>query len=68
MDNGCPKCKEILDKAKWLHFDHSKNLCIDCRIEQAEHDVLRDMNIVEELKKEKENELNSQARATNGTD
>ena len=35
---------------------------------QTEHDVLKAMNRVEELKKEKENELNSQARDANGTD
>jgi len=46
MDNGCPKCA-LLD------FD---KLCIDCRLEQAEHNLLRDMDIVEELKKEKEQE------------
>jgi len=46
MDNGCPKCA-LLD------FD---KLCIDCRFEQAEHNLLRDMDIVEELKKEKEQE------------
>ena len=49
MDNGCKKCA-LLD------FD---KLCIDCRLEQAEHDVLKAMNRVEELKrkKEKQNEL-----------
>ena len=46
MDNGCPKCA-LLD------FD---KLCIDCRLEQAEHNLLRDMDIVEKLKKEKEQE------------
>jgi len=43
MDNGCPECAK------------TKGLCIDCRLEQAEHDVLKAMNRVEELKKEKEN-------------
>ena len=33
----------------------SPKICIDCRLEQAEHDVLKAMNRVEELKKEKEN-------------
>jgi len=46
-DTGCLKC-DLLP---------GDELCIDCRLEQAEHDVLRDMNIVEQLKKEKENEL-----------
>ena len=42
VDNGCPQCEQI------------NGLCLDCQLEQAEHDVLRDMNIVEQLKKEKE--------------
>ena len=54
MDNGCPQCKKLFDE----HIiGELLQLCIDCRLEQAEHDVLRDMNIVEQLKKEKENEL-----------
>lgn len=42
MDNGCPKCEDI------------QHLCIDCRLEQAEHD--RDVAIKEweQLKKEQE--------------
>ena len=52
-DTGCPFCTEL----------PGNSLCIDCRLEQAEHDVLKAMNIVEELKKEKEHELNSQTRA-----
>jgi len=52
MLNGCPKCEELFENHV---IGEQLNLCIDCRIEQAEHDVLRDMNIVEELKKEKEN-------------
>ena len=43
------RCPTVKDHDDWC-------MCIDCRIEQAEHDVLRDMNIVEELKKEKEQE------------
>ena len=57
--NGCPKCKELAIKKygkRNLSSYYAMILCIDCRIEQAEHDVLRDMNIVEELKKEKEQE------------
>ncbi len=46
MDNGCPKCEKLGEY----------ELCFDHRLAQAEHDVLRDMNIVEELKKEKEQE------------
>ena len=45
MDNGCPICEQLGES----------EICIDCRLEQAEHDVLRDMNIVERLKKEKAN-------------
>ena len=52
MDNGCPKCKKLFDE----HIiGELLQLCIDCRLEQAEHDVLKAMNRVEELKKEKEN-------------
>jgi len=42
------------------HPDHPDNCqCYNCRLEQAEHDVLKAMNRVEELKrkKEKQNEL-----------
>ena len=60
MDNGCPKCKELFDNHV---IGEQLSLCVDCRLEQAEYDVLRDMNIVERLKKEKEHELNSQTRA-----
>ena len=56
MDNGCPKCKEIWEKSEWKPFDESHLICIDCRLEQAEADVLKAMNRVEELKKEKEQE------------
>jgi len=58
MDNGCPKCEKLGEY----------ELCFDHRLAQAEHDVLKAMNIVEELKKEKQNELNSETRPTNGTD
>ena len=49
MDNGCPKCEKLGEY----------ELCLDHRLEQAEHDVLKAMNRVEELKrkKEKQNEL-----------
>ena len=38
------------------HYIPQPKLCIDCRLEQAEHDVLKAMNRVEELKKVKEKE------------
>ena len=47
MDNGCPKCEKLGEY----------ELCLDHRLEQAEHDVFKAMNRVEELKKEKQNEL-----------
>jgi len=50
MTNGCPKC----EKLRAYSGLYPPRLCIDCRLEQAENDVLRDMRIVEELKKEKE--------------
>lgn len=56
MSNGCPKCEKKRKEAKWLNMDEKENLCIDCQIEQAEIDVLRDMEIVEKLKKRKEQE------------
>ena len=45
-DKGCNLCNE-------LPFNE---ICIDCKIAEAEHDVLKAMNIVEELKKEKADE------------
>ena len=45
MDKGCEECNKM----------PGINICIDHKIEQAEHDVLKAMNRVEELKKEKEN-------------
>jgi len=63
MDNGCPKCEKLREK-DILAAAYS-DLCIDCRLEQAEHDVLKAMNRVEELKKEKQNELSSQTRQFN---
>ena len=56
MDNGCSKCEAIAKEhfGRWGTF--GCDLCIDCRIEQAEHDVLKAMNRVEELKKVKEKE------------
>ena len=53
MGNGCPKCEKIKGPPRYPG-DHG--LCIDCRIEQAEHDVFKAMNRVEQLKKEKEDE------------
>ena len=56
MDNGCPECEKIKGPPRYPG-DHG--LCLDCQLEQAEHDVLKAMNRVEELKrkKEKQNEL-----------
>jgi hypothetical protein len=53
MENGCPKCENKLKEAKWLYYDN-RDLCIDCQIEEADHDVLVAMNRVEQLKKIKE--------------
>jgi len=63
MDNGCPKCEELA-KVRFISGGvFSGEPCIDCRLEQAEHDVLRDMNRVEQLKKEKEqDELSNDKR------
>ena len=54
MKNGCPICEQLAES----------EICIDCKIAEAEHDVLKAMNRVEELerKKEKQNELSSQTR------
>ena len=41
--NGCPKCQEIFDNHV---IGEQLSLCIDCRLEQAEHDVLKAMNEV----------------------
>ena len=59
MDNGCPKCEKIARDSFLGDYGFTDELCIDCRLEQAEHDVLKAMNRVEELKrkKEKQNEL-----------
>jgi len=53
MDNGCPKC-EKLRRESYPSTLHPPPLCIDCRLEQAEHD--RDVAIKEweQLKKEQE--------------
>jgi len=56
MDNGCPKCKALFDG----HIiGEAWDLCIDCQIEQAEYDILKAMNRVEELKKEREKQNES---------
>jgi len=39
MDSKCPKCEDI------------QNLCLDLQLEQADADVLKAMNRVEEIKK-----------------
>jgi len=54
MQNGCPKCEELA----------KMDLCLTHQLEQAEADVLKAMNRVEELKqkKEKENELPTSKR------
>ena len=53
MKNGCPICEQLAES----------EICIDCRLEQADADVVQAMSRREELerKKEKQNELNSQA-------
>lgn len=51
MQNGCPECEKL----------PGGDICLDCQLEQAEADVLKAMNRVEEIKqkiaKEKESEL-----------
>ena len=47
MTNGCQKCEELAED----------EICIDCRLEQAEWEAMAAMDKVEELKKEKRNEL-----------
>lgn len=49
MNNGCLKCGILSE------FD----ICLEHQIEQADADVLKAMNRLAELKKEKENELPS---------
>jgi len=51
--NGCPKCEKLAKEyyGRWGSFAFTP--CIDCRIEQAEHDVLKAMSIVKGLKQEK---------------
>ena len=51
MDNGCPECEKL----------ETYDLCLDHQLEQAEHDRDVAIKLVEELKKEKEqeNELSS---------
>jgi len=44
MTNGCEKCAE-------LEFGE---LCLDCQIEQADSDVCRAMNVLEQLRRKKE--------------
>lgn len=44
MDNGCPQCEE-------LEFGE---ICLDCRIEQADSDVCRAMNLLERLRLKKQ--------------
>ena len=48
MDNGCPICEQLAES----------EICIDCRLEQADADVVQAMSRREELerKKEKQNE------------
>ena len=54
MDNGCPKCAKIKGPPR---YPGDQGLCYDCRLEIAEWRAMAAMNEVEELKKEKENEL-----------
>jgi len=44
MTNGCPQCEHVDE-------DH---LCLDCQIEQADSDVCRAMNVLEQLRRKKE--------------
>ena len=54
VDNGCPKCEKLAEEywKRWGTFPDV--LCLDCRIEQADADVLKAMNRLEELQKRKE--------------
>lgn len=57
MDNGCPKCEELLEKCfSESNLEPMDVLCLDCQLEQAEATMLQAMNQVEELKKKKEKE------------
>ena len=42
MNNGCKQCAKL----------GSDELCIDCKIEQADADVWRAMNVLERLKQQ----------------
>lgn len=62
-NTGCSACDEL----------PSNEMCLDCKIADADHDVLRAMNRLEELqklkqRKEKQNELDCETRTANGAD
>ncbi len=56
MTNGCPKCEKL----------PMNDMCLKHQLEQADADVLKAMNRVEEIKqeikKEKQNELPTNKR------
>ena len=61
MGSGCPKCREIyLNRVR----GETWGICLDFQLEQADADVLKAMNRVEDIKqkirlKEKQNGLPS---------
>ena len=60
MANGCPECEKIPMSDKV----HKGMLCLSCQLEQAEWEMFRWMNTIEDIKqkirlKEKQNELPS---------
>ena len=63
MDNGCPECEKLAIEKYGNHIVpfHLTGLCLDCQLEQAEWEMFRWMNTIEDIKqkirlKEKQNE------------
>ena len=54
MDNGCPKCEELAKKyfTQYGLDVPFEPLCLECRLKQAEADLLKAINRVEEIKAE----------------
>jgi hypothetical protein len=51
MTTGCKFCDEIQEKT-----EDRTSLCLNCRLADAEHEMLKWMSLIEEIKKQIERE------------
>jgi hypothetical protein len=62
MQNGCPKCEKIHKENRSTITAWPMVLCLDCQLEQADADVLKAMNRVEEIKQKIKQEQNKKGK------